>query len=61
MTQPVIIRLTSAQSDPIEAVDLGEAMVLMQRDETGDVQTVSLDRNQALHLALVIASMFGVR
>jgi hypothetical protein len=61
MTQPDTIQITSSNSQTIEAVDLGEAVVLMQADETGEVQTVTLDHDQALQLAKVLQQMFGGR
>lgn len=59
--QPDTIQITSANTETIEAVDLGEAVVLMQADETGEVQSVTLDRAQALQLSTILQQMFGGR
>lgn len=59
-TQPDTIQLTSANTETIEVIDLGEAVVLMQADETGEVQSVTLDVSQALQLSKLLAD-FGRR
>ena len=61
MPQPETIQITSTVAETIELIDLGETIVLMQPDETGEVQSITVDRQQALKLATILQQAFGGR
>lgn len=54
-TRPDSTVLTDDNHDPVEVLDLGDVLVLFQRDEKGETQTITLGPKQlealkALHL-----------
>jgi hypothetical protein len=54
MSQPDTIRIQSPNAETIELVDLGETIILLQAEEFGEVQSVTIDATQALLLLPIL-------
>lgn len=46
MQQPNTMTITAPNADTLEVVDLGETFVLLQKDETGDTNSIAITGEQ---------------